>query len=200
MSARPQQTLTDEQQTRLLTYLSKFKPRVEVAAHLMLRFGLRLAEASAATWGWIRDLDGDFPVLDVPAIATKTRTARSLPITNGETEYFKQLRVRQHVQTPVTVPPFWPLVLSKYGRGPSHRYVQRTISDAGSKLFGMRLRCHTLRHTFATDLLRVTDLRTVQIALGHRSIRSTQLYTHPSIADLARALSKLTAIEKGSQA
>jgi len=70
----------------------------------------------------------------------------------------------------------------------SIRSFQRSIRAAGLKCCSIVVTPHTLRHTFATRLMRATNARVVQQLLGHSNISTTQIYTHPNDLDLRKAI------------
>jgi site-specific recombinase XerD len=85
----------------------------------------------------------------------------------------------------------------KSQKPPCPRTIQRACHQAAWKAqLPKRVTVHTLRHSFATHLLEAgSNIRTVQILLGHRSLNATSRYTHISTKTLQETQSPLDLLD-----
>jgi integrase/recombinase XerC len=148
--------------------------------------GLRVSELVGLTDG-----DIDFPA-GIIRVRGKGKRERLSPIGSYATMALKNWlsvrklapREKQGREAPVFT--------NKFGTRLTTRSVARML-EKYLKVTGLDLRTspHTLRHSFATHLLdRGADIRSVQELLGHKSLVTTQIYTHVSTANLRAAYEK----------
>jgi integrase/recombinase XerC len=145
--------------------------------------GLRVSELVG-----LNDSDLDFDS-GVMRIRGKGRKERLSPLgsfaAKAIKQWMKQRRVREGKGEV-------PLFVNKFGRRLTTRSVGRMLEKyLRSTGLDRRTTPHTLRHSFATHLLdRGADIRSVQELLGHKSLLTTQIYTHVSTASLRAAYEK----------
>lgn len=91
---------------------------------------------------------------------------------NERNDHFKPLFIHHKGKMDATTP-------DEYMRL-TPRSVQRLLKKYSHKMkMPMEVTPHTMRHSFATDLLNAgADIRSVQEMLGHKNISTTQIYTH----------------------
>jgi integrase len=174
----------------LRTALGGHNPSMRLAANLGWYAGLRVTEMSRLHWTHFQDLNTLTRRLHLTADITKNHVPRTLPVA---LPLAKALLV--HAQTQLS----WlehqtddRPVLTHRGNDKSltPRAIQKAFHQAAQHLGLGRVTPHTLRHTFATNLLSVSSTRLVQLALGHKSITTTELYTHPTIEEIELAMAR----------
>lgn len=144
------------------------RPEARMSATLMYCCGLRVSEATK-----LQALDIDSRRMVVCVRNGKGAKDRNVPLPRRVLQQLRQYW-RQHR------PGHW-LFPSKTGKTPISASVVRQAIKAAALQAGIvkNVSCHTLRHSYATHLLeKRVDLRIIQGMLGHRSPRSTVIYTH----------------------
>jgi len=171
--------LTAAEVQRVLDGFLVAKYRVFFA--LIYATGLRIREASLLE---TRDINAFQQVIHVRH--GKGGKDRLVPL---PTKLYALLRIYWKHERP---PEPW-LFASKAGKPICHETARRALLCASARAgIGKVVTPHMLRHSFATNLLEHgTDLRKIQVVLGHSSIRSTTIYTQVSPTQIASVRSPM---------
>ena len=175
--------LSAEQIGRLLEAPPADEPmglRDRAILETMYSAGLRVSELVGLSQG---DLDLQAGVVRVRG---KGRRERLAPIGSYASRALRRwLRVRKLSPTEPAGAEA-PVFTNKFGRRLTTRSVGRMLGKYLRQTgLDTRTTPHSLRHSFATHLLdRGADIRSVQELLGHKSLVTTQIYTHVSTAGL----------------
>ncbi len=82
----------------------------------------------------------------------------------------------------------YPIFVSRRDEKYNKRTIQQIVKSASKKVgIKKNVTPHTLRHSFATHLLEGgADIRYIQQLLGHKDLKTTQIYTHVANKDIKR--------------
>ena len=180
------QTLEPEEMPRLFKSIdthSVLGVRDFVLLSLLYRLGLRLGEALSLQ---LKDIDFDKQLLHVHG---KGRRNRTLPLVSDLPGILENwLLVRQRLSGAGLSA----LFISKKGHALSARVAQENFQKIVAKAGPFSIKKvtpHTLRHAFASHAIESdADLIVLKAVMGHASTKSTELYLHPSMRILRKAV------------
>ena len=139
--------------------------------------GLRLREMLRMRWD--RHVDLDNRILTVTADLAKSAKPRSVPINAACLEALMADNKSSWV---------FPGPFDSHALNYSRKKWKRALARAGIEDF----RFHDLRHTFATNFLFVGgNVRLLQGALGHASLKTTNRYSHLNVSLTAETVDQL---------
>lgn len=170
-------TLSENEINELIAAIDLSHPQGErnrTILEIMYSCGLRVSELITLK---ISDLFFDEGFIKVTGKGSKERF---IPIHHSAQKYVTIYinEIRNHLKT---VKGFEDtLFLNRRGKGLTRQMIFTILKDLSIKInLNKKISPHTLRHSFATHLLKNgADLRAIQQMLGHESITTTEVYVH----------------------
>lgn len=198
MPSKPK-TLNESCCSKLLNELRTFGPTAHKEAIatrnycmglIMLDAGLRVGELVQLQVADLWFANNPTSTLIVRAEIAKKKIERSVPLSDRIRHAIDMMNFHSWFGN-LSDYYIWAFTNSQHYHPLTTRQVERIIRQASVRSLGRPIHPHTLRHTFASRLMRRTNIRVVQELLGHSSISSTQIYTHPDEDDKTQAIQSL---------
>lgn len=182
--------MSDEQYSVYCIAMNKFEPRLKAIVSLMLFCGLRNGEVCSLNWkdvfvnGFITNS------IYIKEVNSKTGVPRHVSVPSickdALEGYLKEVTLSG--RSPSIDDPLFVTKNRKIRLQPKD--LQRFISVTSFSSLGVLFTPHALRHTYATRVLRFSNIRVVQMLLGHKNLHSTEIYTHPNSSEMQSAVDR----------
>ncbi len=170
--------------------LSQFSKKEAAILTLFMYCGLRVGEVCRLRFRDLTQENSVYVEVHIPGSISKTGIGRPVPIP-PIARFLLNEYVREIV--PPNASPI-PLAFLFPGTGGldhmSVHGVEQLVARICLRILHKHVMPHTLRHTYATMVLKYSNIREVQILLGHKKLSSTEVYTHPTIQDLSKSVNK----------
>lgn len=179
--------MTEKEVSDLLASLERSRHRLSARDRALIEIlyscGLRIQEAVS-----LNAEDIDF-WNDLVRVFGKGGKERLVPVGKPALSAVRNYLKEKQKAARSASPPPGPLFLNARGKPITARGARKAIGRVVRQMaFSKNVHPHTFRHSFATHLLnRGCDLRTVQEMLGHKSLATTQRYTHTTVEHLKKA-------------
>jgi site-specific recombinase XerD len=176
--------LTKQEVSRILSAVSNIKHRVILM--IVYSAGLRVSEVVKLK---VEDIDSQRKLIHIKG--AKGRKDRYTLLSDMALQALRQYYTEYRPQG-------WIFPGAKAGRHVATRTVQAIFEQAKKEArIKKDVSVHCLRHSFATHLLESgVDLRYIQELLGHKSSKTTEIYTHVSTASLGAIKNPLDSLFK----
>lgn len=180
--------LTLDEIEKLINYFDLTKPegiRDRTIIELIYSCGLRVSELSDLNVGSVRFKDNLLQVFG------KGSKERYVPIGErglGDLKIYLEKARPALLKNKKTDA----LFLNYRGERLTRKGIWKNLKTAG-KMAGIEKEfcVHSLRHSFATHLIQNgADVRAIQLLLGHKSINTTEIYTHLDLSNLKESYKK----------
>jgi len=175
--------LSQEEISRILSSITNIKHRLILM--LIYSAGLRVSEVVKLKPG---DIDDERKLIHIKG--GKGRKDRYTMLSEVAIEMIRRY-LKEYGQS------IWLFSSQDKEKHITTRTVEKIFSNACRKAnIKKNATVHSLRHSFATHLLeRGTDLRYIQELLGHKSSKTTEIYTHVSNKDIGKIKSPLDSLQ-----
>lgn len=183
--------LLPREEASILQQARESGPRNFFIIYLALNTGIRNTELISLDCKDVFFYGTILKLMELSKASTKNHKPRIIPIhqnLQNEIQIFLDWKKSHSEDLSSDAPLF---VSLKTRNRLSSRDFQHIVRAISIKAIQRPIHPHTLRHTFATKILRKTNIRVVQELLGHSSVVSTQIYTHVTSEDLIDAINLL---------